>query len=217
MKKILIFMTAIAAAFSLTVSCNDLSEIEERVDSLESRIQALETICASLNSNVASLQEFTDNNKSISKIEEKDGVYTLTLSDGNDIVLNQGSEGTAVMPEITIGENGNWFVEGKDLGVPATGADGKTPVFGVDAEGYWTVKYAESDTPKQVLGADGQPVKAIPDGTVPGESSDQFFEDVKVENGKVTIVLKNGGHIFPAGNPRLHLRHQERGDRTCNV
>ncbi len=31
-----------------------------------------------------------------------------------------------------IGENGNWYIDGKDTGNPSSGADGKTPVVGVD-------------------------------------------------------------------------------------
>lgn len=31
-----------------------------------------------------------------------------------------------------IGKNGNWYIDGKDTGNPSSGADGKTPVVGVD-------------------------------------------------------------------------------------
>ncbi len=31
-----------------------------------------------------------------------------------------------------IGKNGNWYIDGKDTGHPSSGADGKTPVVGVD-------------------------------------------------------------------------------------
>ncbi len=194
----------IAALFALlvAVSCNDMKELTDRVDNLETRVEALETLCETMNGQVVALQTFVSNNKSISKVETAaDGTYTLTLSDNSTIVLKQGSEGAAVMPEIAVNNDGNWTVNGEvlkvnDQPVPATGANGATPIFGVDAEGYWTVKYAAGETPARILDAAGNPVKATTDGSVSTEAQDSFFSDVKVEGDKVVVTLKADGKSY---------------------
>ncbi len=199
--KFLSILAAFAAVMIIPAACTDLSDIEDRVDTLESRVESLETICKALNENVSALQAFTEANKSISSVVEDKGKYTLTLSDGTTVVLSQGSEGQPVMPEIAINKDGFWTVNGVVLKVgenpvPATGANGATPIFGVDAEGYWTVKYAANETPARVLDVNGQPVKATPSGVTPGESNDSFFKDVKVEGDKVVITLKADGKSY---------------------
>lgn len=201
MKKSFTFFAVIAAAF-MAFSCNDMDELEDRMDNLESRVQALETICTALNNNVLALQEFTEANKSISKVEESEGKYILTLSDGSKIEISQGSEGTAVMPDIAIDSEGYWTVNGERVlsggqPVPATGEDGATPIFGVDKDGYWTVKYSADDTPTQVLDENGKPVKAIPDGQTPGGSGDQFFDDVQVLDDCVEVTIDGQKYSLP--------------------
>ncbi len=193
---------SIVALLSLVVSCNDIKELTDRVDNLETRVEALETLCETMNGQVVALQTFVSNNKSISKVEKAtDGTYTLTLSDNSTIVLKQGSEGTAVMPEIAINNDGNWTVDGEVLKVngqpvPATGANGATPIFGVDADGYWTVKYAADETPARILDAAGNPVKATADGFASTEAQDSFFSSVAVEGEKVVVTLKADGKSY---------------------
>ena len=46
--------------------------------------------------------------------------------------------------------------------VKALGIDGLTPIFGIDADGYWTIKIGDAAA-EQVKGADGNPVSAVPD------------------------------------------------------
>ncbi len=201
MKNRIFSIVALISAL-VTVSCNDMKELTDRVDNLENRVEVIESLTTTMNGQIVALQAFVSSNKSISKVEKAtDGTYTLTLSDNSTIVLKQGSEGAAVMPEIAINNDGNWTVNGTVLTVggnpvPATGANGATPVFGVDAEGYWTVKYAADETPARVLDANGQPVKATPEGVTPGESSDSFFSAVVAETDKVTVTLKSDGKSY---------------------
>ena len=140
MKKILKHLAIPAAMTCLLASCSDLSDIEKRVESLESRVQALETQIGILNTNVAAVQKLAEGG-TISSVEEKDGVYTITLSNGEKIVLKQGSTGIANAPVVSIDADGYWTV---DYGngpehilvngdkVKAVGKDGLTPIFGVD-------------------------------------------------------------------------------------
>ena len=195
MKKILKHLAIPAAMTCLLASCSDLSDIEKRVESLESRVQALETQIGILNTNVAAVQKLAEGG-TISSVEEKDGVYTITLSNGEKIVLKQGSTGIANAPVVSIDADGYWTV---DYGngpehilvngekVKAVGKDGLTPIFGVDADGYWTVSY-DGKTFTQVKDANGKPVKAIPEGS----SEDKWFNNVSVDGDKLVVVLKDG-------------------------
>lgn len=195
MKKILKYLAIPAAMTCLLASCSDLSDIEKRVETLESRVQALETQIGILNTNVAAVQKLAEGG-TISSVEEKDGVYTITLSNGEKIVLKQGSTGIANAPVVSIDADGYWTV---DYGngpehilvngekVKAVGKDGLTPIFGVDTQGYWTVSY-DGKTFTQVKDANGNPVKAIPEGS----SEDKWFNSVSVDGDKLVVVLKDG-------------------------
>ena len=58
------------------------------------------------------------------------------------------------MAPIEIGENGNWFIDGKDTGVPAAGQngtngtdgkDGVTPTIEINDDGYWVINGTVTD------------------------------------------------------------------------
>lgn len=193
-----ILKSSACALLICAAACSDLSDIEERLDSLESRVKAIENIIPALNSNIEALQTLAGGG-TINKVEEKDGVYTITLSNGETITINQGSIGVANPPIMSIDSDGYWMV---DYGagaeyvlvdgnkVAATGEDGITPVFGVDSEGYWTVSYDNGSTFQQVLGSDGKPVSAIPQ-----EGADEYFSDVALEGETFVITLKDGEKI----------------------
>lgn len=179
-------------------ACSDLSDIEERLDSLESRVQAIEKIIPTLNGNIEALKTLAGGG-TINKVEENNGVYTITLSNGETITVNQGSIGVANPPVMSIDSDGYWMV---DYGtgavhvlvggnkVSATGEDGVTPQFGVDAEGYWTVSYDNGTTWENVLGNDGKPVSAIPQ-----DGADEYFAGVDYDGKTFTIELKDGQKV----------------------
>lgn len=60
-------------------------------------------------------------------------------------------ENTGFIPEIYIGENGNWFINNYDTGVKARGDDGITPHIG--ANGNWHI--GETDTQVPATGPKG--------------------------------------------------------------
>lgn len=185
-----------AAALLMTgVSCSDLSDINNRLDNLESRVTAIETQLPALNANIDALAKLAGG-ATINSVELKDGVYTITLTNGETITLTQGTIGVANAPVMSIDKDGYWMV---DYGsgavyvlkdgqkVKSKGENGVTPMFGVDAEGYWTVSYDGGAKYTRVTGADGKPVAAIP-----SEGADEYFKDVKVEDGNLVVTMKNG-------------------------
>ena len=68
----------------------------------------------------------------------------------------------------------------------AVGEDGLTPKFGVDEQGYWTISYDGKDW-ETVKDVNGSPVSAIP-----GEGADEYFEEVKMEENNLIVILKSG-------------------------
>ena len=106
-------------------------------------------------------------------------VYTITYTDGttSTFFVTNGSDGSAQgqgvpgqdghTPVITIGENGNWFVDGVDTGTKAqgpagqAGQDGVTPHIGDN--GNWWIDDHDTGVPAQgfvgtsVLVGNGQP------------------------------------------------------------
>ena len=196
-KSILAFAT-VALLFG-AAGCSEISDIEDRLDTLESRVDALEKVLPTLNGNIEALSALAGGG-TINKVEEKNGVYTITLSNGEQITVDQGNIGVANPPVMSLDKDGYWMVDyGKgaeylliaDKKVNATGEDGVTPVFGVDAEGFWTISYDNGATYTQVLGADEKPVAAVPQ-----EGADQYFANVVYNGQYFSITLKDGKKII---------------------
>ena len=209
MKTITRFWAAAAVFAGLFTACSDLDDIKNKVDELDGRLTALETITTNLNKNIEAMQALYSG-ATVNSATEKDGVWTVVLSNGETLTLNQGSIGVANAPVMSVDKDGYWMVDydGAEGNAPsyilngenkvqATGADGKTPLFAVDAEKYWTVSYDAGTTYERVLGADGQPVKAIQDG----QAQDSYFSDVKLEGGQLKVTLKTGEQLALAVVP----------------
>lgn len=196
MKAITRILASAAFLTGIFAACSDLSDLEQRVDSLESRVAALETVLPALNSNIEALQALTAGG-TINSATQKDGVWTIVLSNGETLTLTQGSIGVGNAPVMSVDKDGYWMVNyGNgaeylmfgDKKVMAVGTDGITPKFGVDASGFWTVSYDGGKTFQQVKGADGNPVSALPTGDV----KDPYFSDIKLENDILTITMRDG-------------------------
>lgn len=198
MKSNKIILFALSALVAL--GCNDLKDIENRVDSLESRIEALETVTATLNENIAALQAL-QNATTINKVEQNGDIYTITLSNGDIITLNQGSIGVANAPVMSIDKDGYWMVDYDGAGgndpeyilldgnkIQAVGKDAVAPKFKVDNDGYWMVSY-DGTTYEYVLDAEGNKVNAK-DNSGSGSAQDPFFDDIKLEGDVLVIALR---------------------------
>ncbi len=80
--------------------------------------------------------------------EGKTDTYTITYSDGStsQFVVTNGEDGSQGVqgvpgkdghaPNITIGDNGHWYVDGADTGIPARGEKGEKGDKGQDAVTY---------------------------------------------------------------------------------
>lgn len=95
---------------------DDINSVNERVDEVRSTLEALQTK--------------VNEGATITSVEPTDNGVKVTLSDGKTFELTNGkdgADGAAGTPGsvITIGENGNWFIDGKDSGWRAQGEKGE--------------------------------------------------------------------------------------------
>lgn len=182
------------------VSCNNTDDLWDEVDDLKSRVTSLETQIKDLNANIEAIRELAKEGATITSVEEKDGAYKVTMSDGKILNLVQQTETTNLLPVIGIDEEGYWIVSyngetpkrvkdtnGNDI--KAKGENGVTPKFSVDAEGYWMIQYGSS-APERVKDVNGNDVKAT--GDAGSGSADSFFETVEKRANELYIKLKTG-------------------------
>ena len=188
----------IAAAVA-AIGCNSLDDLQERVDKIDNRVTALEKVADAINGNIAALQAIASG-QAINGIEEKDGAYILTLSNGSTITLNQGSVGMGKAPVMSIDKDGYWMVDYQDGNgavnitddagekIQAVGKNGVTPMFGVTDDGYWTVSYNDGVSYTPVVDTQGNRVKAVAESS--GE--DSYFAGVEYKDESLVLTLKNG-------------------------
>lgn len=207
MKKLLKSMLLAAVALA-AAACqqSDIDDLERDIDDLRSRLTALETQVDVLNDNLEALRKLL-NGATVNSVEEKNGVYTVTLSNGDVLTLTQGSEGGYYTPTFGVDAEGYWTLsfdgttytritgaDGKPVqGVArpgetgSKGEDGFAPQFKVDAQGNWLVSSDGGKNFTQVLDPDGKPVNAAS-----GAATDKFFADVKVGGSVLTVTLLDG-------------------------
>ena len=131
--KFFIAGAAIVAGLASAVSCQDLSKdltaLQNKVNSLESTVQ--------------NLQDKIDGGAVITSVTPTNSGIVITLSNGNKYEITNGvngkdgSNGTNGKDGkdgkdgsvVTIGENGNWFIDGEDTGLAAQGEDGVPGAF----------------------------------------------------------------------------------------
>lgn len=120
-----------------------------------------------------------ENKEPISALEyvTKDGVQVgANITFGNKTVyVPFGTKGERGNPGddciITLGENGNWYINDKDSGKPWKGRKGETLQLGIkqaeDGLHYWTTKKTGDEEPTYLLNGDGSRARAyVIDGEI---------------------------------------------------
>lgn len=92
---------------------DDINSLNERVDAVE---KAVEDLKAQIEAGSV-----------ITSVTSTETGVTITLSNGESYSLTNGKDGAAGKPGsvVTIGENGNWFIDGVDTGNPSRGEKGE--------------------------------------------------------------------------------------------
>lgn len=198
MKNIYRILSAAAGALVLAGCAASLDSFDEDLDSLEGRIAALEAGVGDLNENVALLQSVATGN-TVSSVSLKDGVYTIVMSNADELTIKAGAVPVAPAPILTISDDFYWKIDLQDgkgadyLISPvgqkllAKGVDGIVPQFAIDASGFWTVSY-DGTSFTQLKDASGKAVK----GLESGDGNDAFFSAVSVEGNNLCLTTKDG-------------------------
>ena len=132
----LLFGALVASSTSTFVSCKDYDD----------DIQNLQTQIDANSKAIAEIQKLIQSGSVITGVDPITNGVKVTLSNGNSFNITNGKDGANGAngadgkdgkdgSVITIGDNGNWFIDGKDTGMAAQGPKGdagKTPVVGVD-------------------------------------------------------------------------------------
>lgn len=194
MKYIKSYILFVLMVFAVT-GCT-MDDLKDDVNDLKDRVTLIEQQVKLLNDNLATVGYILDpQNKTISKVETKvegdSRQYVITLSDGEELTLTIGKEGTVDEPEITIGEDGKWYINGVSTGVTAVGENGKNgegfPEFRVQ-DGNWQVRFGDGDWGNVQGGA----------GIAGSSLGDQLFESAEVDGNNFVVTLKDGSvHTLP--------------------
>lgn len=125
----------------------DTTDLERDINSLKDRVEDYEAQMQKLNDDMNIIRVLLDGNKTITSYSFDGTNYTLTLSNGETLTLTQGVVG-ANYPSITIGENGNWIIEGEDTGEYAVAKDGENaenPQFKIEGGTWWAYDSATKE------------------------------------------------------------------------
>lgn len=135
-------------------------------------------------------------NKTISEVKNvtDNGEVTqkkIVLSDGTELTLTIGKPGTINEPEVTVGEDKTWYINGKPTGVIAVGEPGKNgegyPEFRVH-EGNWQVRFGDGEWKLVDSGEN------VADGSL----GDQFFVKAEVVDDNFVVTMTDGTvHTLP--------------------
>lgn len=163
-------------------------DLKDDVNRLDGRVTLIEEQVKILNDNLEVMSYILDpQNKTINSVQTTGEQHVITLSNGDQLVLTVGAPGTIDEPEIMVGEDKCWYINGESTGVSAVGTDGKNgagfPEFRVNDD-QWEVRFGIDGTWKAVEGGTLTP------GT--GSLGDQVFESATKEGDNFVVTLKDG-------------------------
>ena len=152
------------------ISCQN-DDWKDEVDSLKKELSLQ-----------AQLIEQLQKGQTIKSIEKTNTGYQITFSDNKTITLNDGNT-----PVMTIGNNGNWFIDGKDSGKPS---QGQTPKITIGSNGNWFLD--DIDTGKSSKGNDGSDAPVVTSIVETDSSflfyfSDKTIIEVKTEKKFISV------------------------------
>ncbi|MDX1363286.1 MAG: DUF5074 domain-containing protein [Arenibacter latericius] len=197
------------AILILLTGCNkdDINDLNSKYDQLSQEQQALkkeQEQQAALLKNYETLLNALQNKLTIDAVENTVNGYSIIFSDGSNIALTNGHT-----PVFTVGDNGNWFVDGEDSGVKASGKDGqdgedgKSPEINI-IDGFWHINGQDSGIKAEAAdGNDGLDAPSITDivvldGTMVFTFSNNTQITVSMEQ-TATFDYSNGIFIINEG------------------
>jgi len=225
MKKGFIVLSACALLMAVAGCTREYDDrtLSERVKKLEEDVSALQTQVAFMNSQIDGVTITISEWKKggfIEKVQEISGGYTITFVGGRTVTIYHGKDGKngsngkdgkdGHSPVVTIGPNGNWYIDGKDSGKPSQGvqgeqgdpgdpgADGYTPVITIGPNGNWFID--GEDTGITAKGQDGEDGEDGKDGEDGADGADGISPTIVNQGGELYWAL-DGELILVDGQP----------------
>jgi hypothetical protein len=135
MKKKLFFKLFIFAVIGTFVTFTSCKDYDDDIDDLQSQITSLKATVDAVNAAMQSGSVITG-------VTSTDNGITVTLSNGQSYPITNGADGApgaagAPGSVVTIGENGNWFIDGVDTDLAAQGPAGADGAPGADGDYYY--------------------------------------------------------------------------------
>lgn len=151
MKKTLLLSLFLAASVAFT-SCNkdDINDLKDKYADLDTRMKQQQEDLK----NYKTLLDALNAKVSVNAVQTTTDGYIIKLSDGQQLTIKNGTNGTT--PQITIGTNGNWFVNGVDTGKKA---EGTSPQITIGTNGNWFINGV--DTGNKAKGDSGSSAPKI--------------------------------------------------------
>lgn len=182
-----LFLGSIIAAGGTFTACSDY---DDDIDSLNQRVDAVEQA-------VTDLQNAIKGGSMITNVQSTDKGVVVTLSNGSSIELTNGLDGAAGAPGsvVTIGPNGNWYIDGVDSGKPSRGEAGAPGTAGEDGADGTDGKY-------YIPGENGYWIEVTPnaDGTETKEQTSMSW----TPDGTVTAVWDTANGVLLLSNVEGH-------------
>lgn len=191
-------------------SCQETDDLRSEIDSLKNRVQTLEETANQLNTSIESLQYLLNDPVIVGITPIKNG-YTVELSDGKSITVMSGEAVNALVPSLSVDNEGYWIysIDGGITYMPLKDANGnkiyaiptskpsdpdkpatpiQSPKLKIDANGYWLISYDNGKTYQNLTNNDGSKIEAIESA---GKNS--IFDKVEYNttSKKLTVTYAN--------------------------
>ncbi|MDR1273889.1 MAG: DUF4988 domain-containing protein [Odoribacteraceae bacterium] len=168
-------MKRITFLLALALSLNgcyrdDINDLNKKYDELREEQARQADLLATYQSLLQALQD----KLTVTSIVDADGGSKITFSDGTELLVTSGHT-----PVMTIGANGNWFVDGVDTEKKSTGQEGVSPRI---VDGYWRL----GDVNTGVKAEGGPSIVSIVD--VGGKITFHMSDGTSVTMGKTALL-----------------------------
>jgi hypothetical protein len=123
---------------------DDIDDLKKKYDDLKKEQERQAELLATYQT----LLQALESKLTVTSIVSTATGYKVIFSNGTEMIINNGHT-----PVITVGDNGNWFIDGTDSGKRAAGQDGVSPKLTI-VDGYWYLD--DVNTGVRAEGVNGQ-------------------------------------------------------------
>ena len=187
MKKTLLYLLLALLFVGCSDYDDDINNLNQKYEEvLEEQIRQAEAI-----KNHEALLSALQNQLTVDKVETTDNGYKIVFSDNSSVNITNGHT-----PVFTLGENGNWFIDGKDSGISA---EGSTPQI---VDGYWYIDGESTGVKAQPQDGTSAPTIVsivIQDGVAIFTFSDDSQIEVPIKEETLTYDFSKGFFIINEG------------------